>query len=144
MVKVNINWGYVMVVIGFGLSFGGGIFFQQGCFHKKPEPPPVVVVKEEGIKGQIEVQKQLTDFDILTTPCSKEFIDQHGSLLCRELYCRMQQRGIDSKTDSKDCHDIGNVFNTLELFKVCSDKPTEDEKVKCKSDVMDILLKTKG
>ena len=54
--------------------------------------------------------KQVTDPDLVAVSClGKEHIDQHGDLLCREMFCRLQQRGIDAKTSSTECEEISNI-----------------------------------
>ena len=62
---------------------------------------------------QVKLQQKLTDYDLVKPVCTPEFIKSSvdGSLLCRELFCRMQQRGIDSKTSQVDCSNIGNMLN---------------------------------
>ena len=84
---------YILIALG-GLIVGGGstaaIMLKV---LKSKDAPPVIV--EQIAEQQIEVQKQLTQTDLLEVPCSAEFIDKHSDLLCREMFCRMQTRGID-------------------------------------------------
>ena len=85
---------------------------------------------DEVASAQIEVQKQLTDTDLLKEPCSESFINLHSDLLCRELFCRMQQRGIDAKTGATDCEQIGNIANTIEIKTACETiKKPEDRRL---------------
>ena len=86
---------------------------------------------DEVASAQIEVQKQLTDTDLLKEPCSESFINLHSDLLCRELFCRMQQRGIDAKTGATDCEQIGNIANTLEIKKACENLAELEERRQC-------------
>ena len=89
-------------------------------------------LKDTVSKGQIDVQKNLTDLDLVKESCSGDFISKHGDGLCRELFCRMQQRGIDSKTSGSECESISNINNTLTIIKQCEDnKKTEEDRSEC-------------
>tara|TARA_R110000824_G_scaffold36970_8_gene114167 strand:- start:572 stop:952 length:381 start_codon:yes stop_codon:yes gene_type:complete len=69
----------------------------------------------------------LTEPDLLEVPCSGDYIELHGEGLCREMFCRMTTRGIDSKTSGKECEEIGNMLNSLQMLEACADKdPLED------------------
>ena len=95
----------IAAVVGVVVGIGGTIGVQQAT-KPKEEPKPLVLAVggDEVAKGQTEVQKELIDLDLLVEPCSKEFIkEQKDSLLCREMFCRMQQRGIDAQTSQTDC-----------------------------------------
>jgi len=97
-------------------------------------------LKDTVSKGQIDVQKNLTDLDLVKESCSEVFIAKHGNGLCRELFCRMQQRGIDSKTSGSECQSISNINNTITIIKQCEDnKKTEEDK----SDCTDLFFKIK-
>ena len=86
----------------------------------QPEPTsPVVVVQDPVANGQQDVIKQVTDPDLVAVSCSKEHIDQHGDLLCREMFCSLQQRGIDAKTSSTECEEISNIANTKVILETC-------------------------
>ena len=70
--------------------------------------------------GQIDIQKNLTAPDLIEYACSKEGLEANP-LVCREMFCRMQQRGIDSQTGD-ECEEITNVINSLEILKACEGK----------------------
>lgn len=95
--------GVVCFLIGGAAGFG---------ISKATEPVEPVVVTGS------EVGEKLADIDLVKIPCSEKFIEQNGDLLCRELFCRMQQRGIDSKTSSVDCSGISNMNNSLKFIEV--------------------------
>lgn len=89
--------------------------------RRKPEPESVNI--EEVIKATIalhEPSANLTDTDLLAVPCSMEYIGEHGDLLCREMFCRMTTRGIDSKTSGGECERISNVSDKLLILEECS------------------------
>ena len=118
---------YILIALG-GLIVGGGstaaIMLKV---LKSKDAPPVIV--EQIAEQQIEVQKQLTQTDLLEVPCSNEFIDKHSDLLCREMFCRMQTRGIDSQTAGAECESISNIQNSLMILKSCNVK--EDKFDEC-------------
>jgi hypothetical protein len=103
------NMLYLYVALG-GLLIGSGATF--GVL-KKREEPVVVEVPEPVIVDGSKVGDKLASIDLVSIPCSLEFIESHGDLLCREMFCRMQQRGLDSKTSSADCAGISNMSNTI-------------------------------
>lgn len=102
-----------------GLIIGAGGLFGIQQATKKPEPVVVAVGGDEVAKGQVEVQKELIDLDLLVVPCSKEYIEAKDDLLCREMFCRMQQRGIDAQTSQQDCSEISNLANTKVIQGSC-------------------------
>ena len=113
----------IAAVVGLVVGIGGTIGVQQAT-KPKEEPKPLVVAVggDEVAQGQVEVQKELLDLDLLVEPCSKEFIqEQKDSLLCREMFCRMQQRGIDAQTSQTDCESISNIANTKTIQDACKD-----------------------
>ena len=113
----------IAAVVGLVVGIGGTIGIQQ-VTKPKEEPKPLVVAVggDEVAQGQVEVQKELIDLDLLVEPCSKEFIkEQKDSLLCREMFCRMQQRGIDAQTSQTDCESISNIANTKPIQDACKD-----------------------
>lgn len=113
----------IAAVVGLVVGIGGTIGVQHAT-KPKEEPKPLVVAVggDEVAQGQVEVQKELIDLDLLVEPCSKEFIqEQKDSLLCREMFCRMQQRGIDAQTSQTDCESISNIANTKTIQDACKD-----------------------
>ena len=100
----------IWVTLAVGLVVGSSGTILTMKILKKPSPQTEQVAKE-----QIKVQLQLTDLDLVKPLCTPKFIaanDDH-SLICRELFCRMQTRGIDSKTAGSDCESIGNMLNKM-------------------------------
>tara|TARA_R100000152_G_C6743555_1_gene167256 strand:+ start:416 stop:820 length:405 start_codon:yes stop_codon:yes gene_type:complete len=110
----------IAAVVGLLVGIGGTVGIQVATKPKPQEKPIIVAVGgDEVAKGQTEVQKELIDLDLLVEPCSKEFIKDKDALLCREMFCRMQQRGIDSSTSQIDCSEISNIANTKEIQDAC-------------------------
>ena len=117
----------IAAVIGLAVGVGGTIGIQQAT-KPKEEPKPLIVAVggDEVAKGQTEVQKELIDLDLLVEPCSKDFIESKDELLCREMFCRMQQRGIDAATSQQDCSEISNVANTKAIQSACEELKDEE------------------
>jgi len=89
--------------------------------RKKPEPESINV--EDIVQSTIALHKpseNLTEPDLLKVPCSLDYIATNGDLLCREMFCRMTTRGIDSKTSGGECEQISNIQNKLVILEECS------------------------
>lgn len=132
------------ILLGVGLLLGGagGFFAGQAT---KPDAPVVVVPPDNGV----EVGEQLADIDLVQIPCSTEFITANSDLLCRELFCRMQQRGIDAQTSGADCAAISNINNSIKIIKLienaCNINTAEtDEFNKCAQRYKDIIVLSKS
>ena len=101
------------VLGGLVLGVGGTLYVKKGKEPVVIESPEPIVITES------EVAEKLTDVDLIKVPCSSEYINEHGDLLCREMFCLMQTRGIDSKVSGADCSAISNVQNTLVILETC-------------------------
>jgi len=113
----------IAVIVGIVIGVGVALGVQQAS---KPKEPTIVQVGgDEVAKGQVEVQKQLIDLDLLVVPCSSEYVTANNDLLCREMFCRMQQRGIDAQTSQQDCSEISNIANTKAIQKSCENMQGE-------------------
>lgn len=125
LVNTRLNMIEIVVAAIIGIVVGiGGTVVVQGA--NKNDVQVVAVGGDQVAKEQVEVQKKLIDLDLLVEPCGKEFIEKHDTLLCREMFCRMQTRGIDSQTSQTDCESISNLANTKEIQDTC--KGLEGEK----------------
>lgn len=117
-------WTSLIVGLLVGGSGGAGIMH---IIHKKrtQKAPPSTAFE------QVKLQQKLTDIDLIKPICTPEFIAKSpdGSLLCRELFCRMQQRGIDAKTSQVDCSNIGNMLNKSALYRHCHDVSKNDKDI---------------
>jgi hypothetical protein len=102
-------------------GIGAGVTVHK--IHKSKETDQV----DEVSVGQVEVQLQLTDLDLLKVPCSNEYIDKNSDLLCREMFCLMQTRGIDSQTSGQECSAIQNLNNTLVILDQCKSAEEKEE-----------------
>lgn len=132
MIKFEVNMTSIIIaaVVGLVVGIGGTVGIQQATKPKEdPKPLVVAVGGDEVARGQTEVQKELIDLDLLVEPCSKEFIKEKDALLCREMFCRMQQRGIDAATSQQDCSEIANIANTKEIQDACKNLKGESLEV---------------
>ena len=130
------------ILLAVGLVVGGASGFGIAQIGKQP-------VKHIEVVTESKVGNKLADIDLVKVPCSKDFIKEYSDLLCRELFCRMQQRGIDSKTSTVDCSGISNLNNTLRLIdiieKSCDIKQEDTDKYnKCTDRYMRILTTGKS
>jgi hypothetical protein len=90
--------------------------------ERREQPPEQVDV--EAVVTQVmslhAPSENLTEPDLLKVPCSSEFIEQNTDLLCREMFCRMTTRGVDSKTSGGECEQISNIQNKSVILEECS------------------------
>ena len=117
----------IYLIIGLSsLVVGGasGAALVYKAMRKQEEPVQIIDTTSE---TQQEIIKQLTDIDLLEVPCSKEFIEEKGDLLCREMFCRMMTRGIDSQTSGQECEQISNIANTQIIRADCKNEEFGDE-----------------
>tara|TARA_Y100000593_G_scaffold75978_1_gene140239 strand:+ start:96 stop:602 length:507 start_codon:yes stop_codon:yes gene_type:complete len=121
MINAYLITGLISLLVG----GGSGALIVHKIHNSKEETP---VQNEQVATGQIEVQLQLTDLDLLKIPCSDEYIEKHQSdLLCRELFCQMQTRGLDAQTAGSTCEEISNIANTLIILEHCKDTEEKEE-----------------
>ena len=83
------------------------------------EDEPAIQITDTTSETQQEIIMQLTDIDLLKEPCSMEFIEAKGDLLCREMFCLMMTRGIDAQTSGAQCEQISNLANTQIIREDC-------------------------
>ena len=109
----RMSWLYG-ILIGLGIGVGGTIGVGLAFKNKEVAPPPVIV-------SDPEVAIKLTDLDLIKPLCTPEFIKENSDLMCREMWCLMQTRGLDAKVSETMCESISNLANTLVIIKACED-----------------------
>ena len=135
----------LLIAGGVGLVLGATTVFVITKDKEEPieQPSPVVVVGGD----ETSQAQQVTSPDLVSVSCSKEHIDLHGDLLCREMFCRLQTRGIDSKTSGSECEEISNIANTKAILKSCVQKVKVDgedlETSSLNEDCVDLFSKRK-
>ena len=107
---------YILIGLG-GLVVGS--LTTIAITKDQSESQPVSPIIVEPIDPVGDVAKQLTNLDLLVEPCSAEYIKENGDLLCREMYCRVMQRGVEAKTSGAECEDISNVANSQLIINHC-------------------------
>lgn len=112
-----------------GIIIGGAATVAVQEAGKDKTPP--IVVADQVAKGQVEVQKQLTNLDIIDPICATDFIKEHSDLLCRELTCLMFTRGVDSETAGSTCELISNISNKIQIEKWCNQYQDQSLKEDC-------------
>lgn len=115
-------WAALLIGLIVGGGSGAGIMHRINMKKNASNQPATAL-------EQVKLQQQLTDLDLIKPICTPDFIDENpdGSLLCRELFCRMQQRGIDAKTSQIDCANIGNMLNKSSLYRFCATTSKNDK-----------------
>ena len=107
---------YILIGLG-GLAVGS--LTTIAITKDKTESQPVSPIIIEPVDPVSDVAKQLTNLDLLVEPCSAEYIKENGDLLCREMYCRVMQRGVEAKTGGAECEEIANVANSQIIINHC-------------------------
>jgi len=107
---------YILIGLG-GLAVGS--LTTIAIIKDKPASQPAAPIIVEPVDPVGDVAKQLTNLDLLVEPCSAEYIKENSNLLCREMYCRVMQRGLEAKTSGQECEEISNVANSKTIVNHC-------------------------
>ena len=117
--------GVICVLTG-ALGTGGTIWAIQNKNKDKTAEYTQLITAIGGIKSdvaaaQLVTTENVTDISLLEVPCSAEYIDKSetGDLLCREMYCLLQNRGLDASTSQAQCEEISNLKNSLVILDAC-------------------------
>ena len=116
--ELNMLTGYLIIGLS-GLILGGATTLVITKKKEQPVSQPVEPIIIEPSDPVGDVAKQLTNLDLLIEPCSAEYIKENGDLLCREMYCRVMQRGVEAKTSGAECEEIANVANSKVIINHC-------------------------
>src|SRR5210317_1133511 len=107
------------ILIGFAGLFTGTLATVAIMKDRQADSQQAAPIVIEPVDPVSDVAKQLTNLDLLVEPCSAEYIKENGDLLCREMYCRVMQRGVEAKTSGAECEDISNVANSQIIINHC-------------------------
>jgi hypothetical protein len=124
----NMITAYFLIGLG-GVILGGVSTLVITKKKEEPVSQPVSPIIVEPVDPVSDVAKQLTNLDLLVEPCSAEYIKENGDLLCREMYCRVMQRGVEAKTSGAECEEISNVANSQIIINHC--ETFIDDKEEC-------------
>ena len=116
--ELSMLTGYLIIGLS-GLILGGATTLVITKKKEQPVSQPVEPIIIEPSDPVGDVAKQLTNLDLLIEPCSAEYIKENGDLLCREMYCRVMQRGVEAKTSGAECEEIANVANSKVIINHC-------------------------
>ena len=114
----------IICFLGGGLV-GGGVFFgiDKANENKIQETTELVTalgnLKDQVGEGQKQVMINLTDQDLLKEACTTDFIKEQTDSLCREMFCRMQNRGLDKGATQTECENISHITNSKHRLETC-------------------------
>ena len=130
--KVGVEMSTLSIILIAALSgslvTGGTIWGIQSNRAKNAQANAEVIraigeIKSEVAEAQLVTTVNLTSTDLLKVPCSAEFIKEHKSdLLCREMFCRLQSRGLDAAASQSECEEISNMQNSILILESCDGK----------------------
>lgn len=114
----------LLCFLGGGLITGGVWFGVEQSKAEQTQNTTELVTAIGGLKdqladGQKQVMINLTDQDLLKDACSTEYIEKNGDLLCREMFCRMQNRGLDKGATQAECENISHITNSKHRLDTC-------------------------
>lgn len=114
----------LLCFLGGSLLTGGTIWgIQEAEKNKTKETTELVTaigqLKDQLGEGQKQVMINLTDQDLLKDACSTAYIEKNGDLLCREMFCRMQNRGLDKGATQAECENISHITNSKHRLDTC-------------------------
>lgn len=115
----------VGIIVGGGASAGVAVAVSNSKESVIAEAATVAGTKaaRDVVQDLTRPANNLTEPDLLTVACSEEYLEKKNDLLCREMFCRMQTRGIDAKTSQIECEAISNVMNKKEMMETCDSMP---------------------
>ncbi len=121
------------IIVGGGVATGVAIKVGNDRDKVIQEAAAVAGVKAAGevVDDLTKPANNLTAPDLLKVACSAEHIEKNGDLLCREMFCRMQSRGIDAKTSGVECEQISNVSNKKTMMEICNKMDTDEKRESC-------------
>ena len=114
----------IICFLGGGLITGGTIFGVQKANENKIQETTELVtaigqLKDQLGEGQKQVMINLTDQDLLKEACSVGYLKEQGDSLCREMFCRMQSRGLDKGATTTECENISHITNSKARLETC-------------------------
>ena len=115
----------LIAFIGGGVVTGGTIWGISKAQQEQQDIDEIIKALEgEFEKAQAAAVVNLTEPDLLKVPCSAEYIEKHGDLLCREMFCRMNRQGGGQNSgggpgaEASDCAAISAAaINALKVEK---------------------------
>ena len=110
-------------IIGLLAGIGGTLGVQQATKPKQDRTEEVLKavkgLESEISKAEAKAVRSLTETDLLSVPCSSEYISVHGEGLCREMFCRMNRQGQGDGAEQSECNAIANTINSKFIVTQC-------------------------
>lgn len=112
--------GIICFLVGGLLGVGGTIAVDKANDKDTVELVEAIgQLKDHLGEGQKQVQINLTDEDLLKVACSAEWMTENSDSLCREMFCRMQNRGLDKGATTTECENISHITNSKARLSTC-------------------------
>lgn len=116
--------GLICFFVGSLIGVGGTIAVDKATDKAQAEQMTQLVTAIGELKtpladAQGTVMKNLTDQDLLKVACSSEWMVEKGDSLCREMFCRMQSRGLDKGATTTECENISHITNSQARLSTC-------------------------
>jgi|6_EtaG_2_1085325.scaffolds.fasta_scaffold75232_2 hypothetical protein len=126
--------GVISFLVG-ALVSGGGIYTIDKRNQKNEEEVSEVITAISQLESKVDQAKaqaitNLTTPDLLKVPCSAEYLATNGTMLCREMFCRMNRQHGEGAS-GKECDEISNMANSLLIIDACMkywDESTKNER----------------
>ncbi len=121
------------IIIGIlaGSTVTGGVIFKLVLNKQNAANEKIITTISEATtiedKANAEVTKSLSNLDIVSIPCSMEYINTYGDGLCRETLCRMYRQGNSSGSTSIECDEIANLNNSIIIVDTCLEHLSEGQ-----------------
>jgi hypothetical protein len=122
----------VGIIVGGGASAGVAVAVSSSKEKVIAEAATVAGAQaaKDVVQDLTRPANNLTEPDLLAVACSAEYLEKNNDLLCREMFCKMQTRGMDAKTSQIECEAISNVMNKKEMMETC-DSMTDLRRKEC-------------
>ena len=103
--------------LGGSLVTGGTILGITKAQKKEQDINQIITALEtEFEKAQASAIVNLTEPDLLKIPCSADYMEQNGDMLCRSMFCRMNRQSEDKGSTESDCSSLTDTYlNTLKI-----------------------------
>ena len=126
--------GVISFLVG-ALVSGGGLVAIDKRNQQVDNDTSEVITAISQLESKVDQAKaqsitNLTAPDLLKVPCSVEYLASNGTMLCREMFCRMNRQQGEGAS-GKECDEISNIANSLLIIDACMkywDESTKNER----------------
>ena len=108
-----------------GFLTGGAMYWVKVRNEAGDENASEIIASIGTLKSELEsaraaATRNLTEPDLLQVACSKDYMQEQGDLLCRELFCRMNRQGDGAGASGAECDSISNQANSVLMMGICA------------------------